>query len=47
MEGGEVRVLNSLYKSKKRLKSLGNIAAILTFPLKDLDKGDKEKRSKV
>lgn len=36
-EGGEVRVLSSLHESGKRLEGLGNVAAILTFPLEDLD----------
>ncbi|KAF2006302.1 hypothetical protein P154DRAFT_482073 [Amniculicola lignicola CBS 123094] len=36
-EGGEVRVLSSLHESGKRLEALGNVAAILTFPLPDLD----------
>lgn len=36
-EGGEVRVLSSLHESGKRLEALGNVAAILTFPLEDLD----------
>ena len=37
VEGGEVRVLSSLHESGKRLEALGNVAAILTFPLEDLD----------
>ncbi|ORY06897.1 eRF1 domain 1-domain-containing protein [Clohesyomyces aquaticus] len=37
VEGGEVRVLSSLHESGKRLEGLGNVAAILTFPLEDLD----------
>ncbi|KAK5292472.1 Translation factor pelota, partial [Cryomyces antarcticus] len=36
-EGGEVRVFSSEHESGKRLEGLGNIAAILTFPLEDLD----------
>lgn len=36
-EGGEVRVLSSLHESGKRLEGLGNVAAILTYPLEDLD----------
>ncbi|EON69861.1 translation factor pelota [Coniosporium apollinis CBS 100218] len=40
VEGGEVRVLSSLHESGKRLESLGNVAAILTFPLEDLDEED-------
>ena len=37
VEGGEVRVLSSEHESGKRLEGLGGIAAILTFPLEDLD----------
>ena len=36
-EGGEVRVLSSLHASGKRLEGLGGVAAILTYPLEDLD----------
>lgn len=39
-EGGEVRVLSSLHESGKRLEGLGNVAAILTYPLEDLDEED-------
>ena len=37
VEGGEVRVLSSTHESGKALENLGGIAAILTFPLEDLD----------
>lgn len=37
VEGGEVRVLSSTHESGKALANLGGIAAILTFPLDDLD----------
>lgn len=37
VEGGEVRVFSSLHESGKRLEGLGGVAAILTFPLEDLD----------
>lgn len=40
VEGGEVRVLSSLHESGKRLEGLGNVAAILTFPLEDLDEDE-------
>ncbi|KAF2261200.1 hypothetical protein CC78DRAFT_535813 [Lojkania enalia] len=40
--GGEVRVFSSLHESGKRLESLGNVAAILTFPLEDLDEDEDE-----
>jgi len=39
-EGGEVRVLSSAHESGKRLEGLGDIGAILTFPLQDLDEDD-------
>jgi protein pelota len=45
VEGGEVRVLSSLHESGKRLESLGNVAAILTFPLEDLDMDEDEEDS--
>ena len=38
--GGEARILSSDHESGKRLESLGGIAAILTFPLEDLDEED-------
>ncbi|PVI02168.1 hypothetical protein DM02DRAFT_641430 [Periconia macrospinosa] len=41
-EGGEVRVLSSLHESGKRLEALGNVAAILTYPIEDLDESDGE-----
>lgn len=40
--GGEVRVLSSDHESGKRLEGLGDIGAILTFPLTDLDEEDEE-----
>jgi len=40
VEGGEVRILSSEHESGKRLEGLGGIAAILTFPIEDLDAGD-------
>ncbi|KAG8533659.1 uncharacterized protein KY384_001400 [Bacidia gigantensis] len=36
-EGGEVRILSGTHDSGKQLEALGGIAAILTFPLEDLD----------
>ena len=39
-EGGEVRILSGDHESGKRLEGLGGIAAILTFPLEDLDLDD-------
>jgi protein pelota len=41
-EGGEARVLSSDHESGKRLEGLGGIAAILTFPLEDLDEVDED-----
>ena len=37
VHGGEVKVLSSTHESGKALENLGGIAAILTFPLDDLD----------
>lgn len=42
VEGGEVRVFSSLHESGKRLEGLGSIAAILTYPIEDLDEEDDE-----
>ena len=42
VEGGEVRVLSSEHESGKRLEGLGGIAAILTFPMEDLDEHEDE-----
>ncbi|KAI9838885.1 MAG: hypothetical protein M1819_004093 [Sarea resinae] len=39
-EGGEVRVLSSEHESGKRLEDLGGVAAILTFPLQELDEDE-------
>ena len=36
-QGGEVRVLSSMHESGKRLEGLGGIAAILTYPIENLD----------
>ncbi|KAH6679560.1 hypothetical protein B0J14DRAFT_581071, partial [Halenospora varia] len=38
--GGEARILSSDHESGKRLDGLGGIAAILTFPLEDLDENE-------
>ena len=42
VEGGEVRVLSSEHESGRRLEGLGSIAAILTFPVFDLDEDEEE-----
>lgn len=42
VEGGEVRVLSSLHESGKRLEALGSIAAILTYPLEEIDEDEEE-----
>lgn len=41
-DGGEARVLSSDHESGKRLASLGGLAAILTYPMLDLDDSDDE-----
>ncbi|CAG8971774.1 hypothetical protein HYALB_00001883 [Hymenoscyphus albidus] len=40
--GGEVRILSSDHESGKRLENLSGVAAILTFPLEDLDESGEE-----
>lgn len=47
VEGGEVRVLSSLHESGQRLAALGNVAAILTFPLEDLDEEEEEEEEEI
>ncbi|KAK5942764.1 Translation factor pelota [Knufia obscura] len=42
IEGGEVRILSSDHESGRRLDGLGGIAAILTFPIEDMDDLDDE-----
>lgn len=41
-EGGEVRILSSDHESGRRLDGLGGIAAILTFPIEEMDDLDEE-----
>ena len=41
-EGGEVRVLSSAHESGKSLEALGGVAALLTFPILDLDEEEEE-----
>lgn len=41
-EGGEVRVLSSDHESGRRLEGIGGIAAILTFPIDDMEGSDQE-----
>lgn len=41
-DGGEARILSSDHESGKRLEGLGGIAAILTYPIFDLDESDDE-----
>jgi len=41
-DGGEARVLSSDHESGQRLDSLGGIAAVLTYPIYDLDESDDE-----
>jgi protein pelota len=40
--GGEARVLSSDHESGQRLDALGGIAAVLTYPIFDLDESDEE-----
>lgn len=41
-EGGEVRVLSSAHESGKRLEALGGVAALLTYPILDLDEEEEK-----
>jgi len=41
-DGGQTRVLSSDHDSGKRLKMLGDIAAILSYPILDLDEDEEE-----
>ena len=41
-DGGEARLLSSDHESGKRLDALGGIAAILTYPMFDLDEDDED-----
>ena len=41
-EGGDARVLSSEHESGKRLEGLGGIAAILTYPMEDLNEEEDE-----
>ena len=47
VEGGEVRILSSEHESGKRLDEIGGIAAILTYPLEDLDEEDMDTEEAV
>jgi len=42
VEGGEVRVLSSDHESGRRLEGLGGIAAILTFPIEEMESDGEE-----
>lgn len=46
-QGGEVRILSSDHESGNRLESLGGIAAILTYPIEDLDGQEDEQVPRV
>ncbi|KLU91238.1 hypothetical protein MAPG_09760, partial [Magnaporthiopsis poae ATCC 64411] len=39
-DGGDARILSSDHESGQRLEALGGIAAILTYPIFDLDDED-------
>lgn len=41
-DGGDARVLSSDHESGKRLEGMGGVAAILTYPMFDLDESDDE-----
>lgn len=46
-DGGDVRVLSSDHQSGKALEGLGGIAAILTYPIFDLDEDDEDEAGMV
>ncbi len=45
LDGGETRVLSSDHESGQRLKMLGDIAAILNYPIHDLDDDEEEQET--
>lgn len=46
-DGGDPRVLSSDHESGQRLKMMGDIAAILNYPMLDLDEGEEEEEEAV
>jgi protein pelota len=40
VEGGEVRIFSSQHESGRSLEGLGGVAAILTYPVEDLDESE-------
>ncbi|KAJ6263376.1 hypothetical protein Dda_1939 [Drechslerella dactyloides] len=44
---GEVMILSSIHESGQRLDGLGGVAAILIFPLQDLDESDEESEAEA
>ena len=40
--GGEVLIFSSMHESGKQLDQLTGVAAILSFPLPEIDSGDEE-----
>ncbi|KJZ76864.1 hypothetical protein HIM_03741 [Hirsutella minnesotensis 3608] len=44
-DGGEVRIFSSDHESGQRLKMMGDIAAILNYPILDLDEDDEEEEA--
>lgn len=45
--GGEARILSSEHESGQRLNMLGDIAAILNYPMQDLDEDDEDEEQAV
>lgn len=45
MDGGDTRVLSSDHESGQRLKMLGDIAAILNYPMLDLDEDEADEET--
>jgi protein pelota len=46
-QGGEVRILSSDHESGKRLEALSGVAAILTYPIEDLDDAEAEEDDRI
>ncbi|KFA74416.1 hypothetical protein S40288_04002 [Stachybotrys chartarum IBT 40288] len=47
LDGGDARVLSSDHESGQRLKMMGDIAAILNYPMHDLDDDEEEEAAPV
>ncbi|KAF2404124.1 hypothetical protein EJ06DRAFT_578831 [Trichodelitschia bisporula] len=46
-EGGEIRIVSSSHESGKRLEALGGVAALLTYPVYEIEDEEEEGRADV